>query len=76
MQTPAFYDAPTATVTTQSPDGRVVRVPIGDFLRWQAREANRLRQAAIDAAIDRLLQRLRMYWRGAPRLAAQPEGRA
>jgi len=68
MNHPAFYDGSTATVATPMPDGRVVRVPIGDFLQSQRGVAHELRRAAIDAAIDKLLQRLRAYRRGALRL--------
>ena len=76
MQTPAFYDAATATVATQSPDGSVVRVPLGDFLQTQRSVAHELRREAIDDAIDRLLRCLRRYRRSVPSHGALPEGRA
>ena len=76
MQTPAFYDGASATVTTAMPDGSIARIPLGDFLDSQRRIAHALRRAAIDAAIDNLQRRLREYRRSAPRLSAELQSQA
>lgn len=59
MPTPFHCADPKGFVTTHWPDGRTTVQPFGDFLQAQARHALRLRAAAIDAALDALLQRLR-----------------
>lgn len=63
MQTNPFHVDSRGTVTTCLPDGSVARMPLGDFLDSQRRIAHELRQAAIDAAFDKLLRRLRQLVR-------------
>ncbi|HEY6132521.1 MAG TPA: hypothetical protein VIW70_00975 [Rubrivivax sp.] len=59
MQPPFLSDNLSGCVATFLHDGSVVHMPFGDFLEAQKREAHALRRAAINAAIDAALRRLR-----------------